>query len=139
MLTACRKRSACLRSFPRLPLFRTSGAAGTSVSLALVFFFCWLFWPAKGRCETESSGLIMPASPRQSSAVAQLTDSVGTEEANRVLSLRRAQAVKDYLVRQGVPANRLRADGLGESRPIDTNETDLGRMRNRRIEFVVVK
>jgi outer membrane protein OmpA-like peptidoglycan-associated protein len=67
------------------------------------------------------------------------TDNVGTDENNQVLSEKRAQAVKDYLVRKGVPADRLQTAGFGESRPIDTNDTDLGRARNRRIEFVVVK
>jgi outer membrane protein OmpA-like peptidoglycan-associated protein len=67
------------------------------------------------------------------------TDNVGTDESNQILSQKRAQAVKEYLVRKGVPAERLQTAGFGESRPIDTNDTDLGRARNRRIEFVVVK
>jgi outer membrane protein OmpA-like peptidoglycan-associated protein len=67
------------------------------------------------------------------------TDNIGTDESNQILSLKRAQAAKEYLMRQGVPAERMRPAGYGESRPIDTNDTDLGRSRNRRIEFVVFK
>jgi outer membrane protein OmpA-like peptidoglycan-associated protein len=67
------------------------------------------------------------------------TDSVGDDAYNTKLSGRRAQAIKDYLVRRGVDAGRLETRGFGESRPIDTNDTELGRARNRRVEFVVIK
>ena len=63
------------------------------------------------------------------------TDSVGTEQYNQGLSERRANAVRNYLVKQGVPASQLDAIGKGESDPIDTNETDEGRSRNRRVGF----
>lgn len=67
------------------------------------------------------------------------TDHIGGDEANMDLSMRRAEAVKDYLVQRGVTAERIITDGKGESEPIDTNDTDSGRARNRRIEFQVVK
>ena len=55
------------------------------------------------------------------------------------LSERRAVAVKKYLENRGIAAGRLDTRGFGESRPIDSNDTDLGRARNRRIEFVVIE
>lgn len=65
------------------------------------------------------------------------TDAIDTNEYNIPLSQRRAQAVKDYLVEQGADASRLKIKGMGESDPIATNETEQGRFRNRRIEYVV--
>lgn len=65
------------------------------------------------------------------------TDSEGTDERNQRLSDRRARAVADYLIRDGVPSQRLSTIGYGASRPIADNDTDEGRARNRRIEFGV--
>jgi outer membrane protein OmpA-like peptidoglycan-associated protein len=65
------------------------------------------------------------------------TDDIGTDEYNLTLSDRRAGAVRDYLVSQGVPAASLSAVGLGKSDPVASNETDAGRQQNRRVEMVV--
>lgn len=65
------------------------------------------------------------------------TDNVGDDASNQILSQNRAKAVYDYLIRQGIAAERLRFVGFGESKPIETNETVEGRARNRRTEFVV--
>jgi OOP family OmpA-OmpF porin len=61
------------------------------------------------------------------------TDSVGSEAYNRKLSERRARAVVDYLVAQGIPAGNLAAKGLGESQPVAANDTPAGREQNRRV------
>lgn len=66
------------------------------------------------------------------------TDSVGSEQYNLRLSERRAQAVVDYLVRQGIDLTRLNPIGMGESHPIASNETQGGRYENRRVEFEVI-
>ncbi|MCF8142751.1 MAG: OmpA family protein [Deltaproteobacteria bacterium] len=66
------------------------------------------------------------------------TDSIGTEAYNLKLSMRRANAVVDYLVRKGVGKNRLSAEGFGFSQPIATNETAEGRALNRRVQIVPV-
>jgi len=65
------------------------------------------------------------------------TDAQGSESMNQELSQRRAEAVREYLERRGVPAGRLRAVGKGESNPVATNETAEGRASNRRVEIVV--
>lgn len=67
------------------------------------------------------------------------TDGNGSDEYNMRLSMRRAEAVRDYLARKGVPAGQMMVDGKGESEPIASNDTDEGRSRNRRIEFKVMK
>jgi len=63
------------------------------------------------------------------------TDAQGAAQSNLGLSQRRAQAVVDYLLREGVAAGQLVARGYGESRPIAGNDSAAGRARNRRIEF----
>jgi outer membrane protein OmpA-like peptidoglycan-associated protein len=63
------------------------------------------------------------------------TDNVGNARANMILSMERAQSVKDYLVNRGVSPNRIKVKGLGESEPIASNRTARGRAKNRRIEF----
>lgn len=67
------------------------------------------------------------------------TDSKGADLYNQNLSQGRSQSVVDYLSSQGIDAGRLTAHGYGESKPIDTNETDDGRANNRRVEFTVLK
>ncbi len=65
------------------------------------------------------------------------TDNKGTPEYNQNLGLRRAQAVHDLLIKEGVPASRLGVESYGETRPIVSNDTEEGRARNRRVEFHV--
>jgi outer membrane protein OmpA-like peptidoglycan-associated protein len=67
------------------------------------------------------------------------TDSQGSAEFNKVLSQQRADAVKNYLVGQGVPTDIIKAEGKGESKSIATNDTPEGRAMNRRVEIVVLK
>jgi outer membrane protein OmpA-like peptidoglycan-associated protein len=69
--------------------------------------------------------------------IAGYTDNVGSRIANERLSLRRAEAVRSWLVAKGIGASRLSVRGYGLRNPIDTNLTPDGRARNRRIEFHV--
>lgn len=66
------------------------------------------------------------------------TDSTGSEQHNKALSVQRAQSVKDYLVSLGVAADKLRALGVGESNPIASNDTQEGRALNRRVDIIVI-
>ncbi len=65
------------------------------------------------------------------------TDSQGSESYNQGLSLRRAEAVRDYLVQRGYPADRIQAHGKGEGSPIADNASPEGRANNRRVEIVI--
>ena len=66
------------------------------------------------------------------------TDSIGTPEYNMKLSLKRAEAVRDYLVSLGADASKLEVSGEGETKPIADNKTAAGRAKNRRVEVEVV-
>ena len=67
------------------------------------------------------------------------TDSDGAEEMNQKLSASRADAVKAYLIENGISADRLSATGFGEKYPIDSNKTSKGKANNRRVEVKLVK
>ncbi|MCP4620463.1 MAG: OmpA family protein [Bradyrhizobium sp.] len=75
--------------------------------------------------------------PTANIEIAGHTDADGDANNNQLLSEKRAQAVADYLVRGGLPANRFTAVGYGSSQPIAGNDTDEGKAQNRRIDFVV--
>ncbi len=66
------------------------------------------------------------------------TDSIGTDAYNQKLSVRRANAVKNYLVSKGVAADRIYVEGKGEKQPVASNKTREGRAKNRRVEIEVV-
>jgi OOP family OmpA-OmpF porin len=66
------------------------------------------------------------------------TDSVGTDSYNQKLSVRRAEAVKAYLVSKGIEKNRVYTEGKGEKQPVADNKTAEGRAKNRRVEIEVV-
>jgi outer membrane protein OmpA-like peptidoglycan-associated protein len=67
------------------------------------------------------------------------TDATGDAAANKALSQQRAEAVKQILAAGGIAADRLKAEGYGQERPLAENTTETGRARNRRLELVVVR
>jgi outer membrane protein OmpA-like peptidoglycan-associated protein len=75
--------------------------------------------------------------PKRTAVIEGFTDSQGSDSANLELSQRRAVAVRDALVGQGVMADRLSTRGYGEAYPASTNETMAGRQMNRRVEIVL--
>lgn len=78
---------------------------------------------------------IMNDYPKANFRIEGHTDSVGTSQSNQLLSVRRANAVKDYLVTNGISAKRLSVIGYGENQPIESNSTSAGRAQNRRVEI----
>lgn len=70
--------------------------------------------------------------------VAGHTDSTGQAAYNQALSERRAAAVRNYLVSQGVSASRIQTVGYGMRQPVDTNATEAGRAQNRRVELTIL-
>jgi outer membrane protein OmpA-like peptidoglycan-associated protein len=82
------------------------------------------------------SGIVL-AYPTLLLAVEGNTDSVGTEEFNQTLSEKRAESVRSYLTKEGVPEASTTAAGFGKTRPIASNDTADGRQQNRRVELIV--
>ena len=87
--------------------------------------------------ELDRAVHLMKAVPAMQVEIAGYTDSVGTREYNKELSERRANAVRDYLIANGVANDRVVARGYGSDSPIAPNATDEGRGENRRVEFIV--
>jgi len=67
------------------------------------------------------------------------TDNTGTSEYNQTLSEARANSVKNYLLKKNVPESSVIVTGYGEDKPVATNDTELGRQKNRRVEFQITK
>lgn len=66
------------------------------------------------------------------------TDNIGSPVYNRVLSQQRADAVREYLIAKGVGESRLTSAGYGDTQPVGSNDSDIGRAQNRRVEFRIV-
>jgi outer membrane protein OmpA-like peptidoglycan-associated protein len=82
------------------------------------------------------SGIVL-AYPDLKLQVVGYTDSVGSDEYNQTLSDKRAEAVRDFLVGNGVSMNNVTAQGMGKADPVADNSTAQGRQLNRRVEMVV--
>lgn len=67
------------------------------------------------------------------------TDNTGSNEINAKLSQDRADSVREYFISKGIEPDRVASKGFGESKPVATNDTDEGRQKNRRVEFVIVR
>jgi len=100
---------------------------------------------ATGKAELKSGATVnldrittfMNEYPNRTAAIEGFTDNTGSEEMNQSLSERRADAVKRYLVGQGVSSARLTSSGRGENAPVADNESAAGRQQNRRVEVVI--
>ena len=80
---------------------------------------------------------VLRNTPKAQVLVAGYTDSTGDASYNRELSRKRAEAVRTYLVRQGVGSQRIELAGYGDASPVASNDTRVGRMSNRRVEIEV--
>ena len=92
--------------------------------------------PAARERLAKVSGIVL-AYPSLHVSIEGHTDSVGSDEYNQDLSERRAQSVRDYFVRGGIPAGTVDARGFGKAEPVASNETPEGRQQNRRVELVL--
>ena len=101
------------------------------------------FLTGRATLDSDSTGLLdhlvetALRCPTATIEIAGHTDSDGEDAANQALSERRAQAVLDYFVKAGLPADRFTAIGYGSTKPVASNDTDDGKAQNRRIEFLV--
>ncbi|MGE3561115.1 MAG: OmpA family protein [Nitrospira sp.] len=88
-----------------------------------------------GKAILNSVAVILQENPTVAFEVGGHTDNVGLEQANEVLSEQRATTVVEYLISQGIAAERLTPKGYGASRPIVESVANEGHWQNRRIEF----
>lgn len=104
-----------------------------------------LFDTGKSTLKTETVSVfvdiikILNEYPNAKFTVEGHTDSVGSAKLNQSLSEKRANSVRDFLIKEGIAADRLTAIGYGEDKPIATNNTRAGRAQNRRTEINLVK
>lgn len=92
---------------------------------------------AGGKAELDTLAARLRGANLEGIAVTGHTDNTGAAASNQVLSERRAQAVKDYLVSQGVDGGKIGVSGKGASSPVADNRTAAGRAQNRRVEIEV--
>ena len=88
--------------------------------------------------ELNKIAKFMQENPEISITINGHTDSQGSEAHNKELSTKRAKAVYEYLIKTGINQNRLNYQGLGQSEPIASNDTEAGRQENRRIAFEIL-
>ena len=121
------------------------GATITRVGegIAVTFASGLLFDTGSDRLRAEAEGNLRSLAsslgkfPNTDLLIVGHTDATGGMQMNQGLSERRAMAASDYLVAQSVSASRLRSSGRGEMEPIATNDTDVGRQANRRVEIAI--
>jgi outer membrane protein OmpA-like peptidoglycan-associated protein len=130
-------RARLLQQFNAILVTRDT-ARGLVVNMSDVLFDSGKFTlrPLAREKLAKISGIVL-AYPSLKLAIEGNTDSVGSEQFNQVLSEQRAQGVRSYLTRQGVPEGSTSAAGFGKSQPIASNDTSEGRQQNRRVELVV--
>jgi outer membrane protein OmpA-like peptidoglycan-associated protein len=113
---------------------------GTVITLSGSVLFAsnkYMLLPAARERLNQVAQALLSGDPKTQFVVEGHTDSRGKAEVNQVLSQNRADAVRDYLIERGVPAERITAEGHGADNPVADNKTADGRANNRRVEIVV--
>jgi outer membrane protein OmpA-like peptidoglycan-associated protein len=130
-------RAQLLEQFNRIMETRDS-VRGLVVTMADVLFDTGKYdlRPPTREALARLSGIAL-AHPGLRFEVEGHTDSTGSDELNQVLSQQRADAVRDYLIQQGLPAQGIAARGFGKTVPVADNGTAEGRQKNRRVELIV--
>lgn len=91
----------------------------------------------RAKLDDVAAKLKQPGVQIDSMTITGHTDSVGNPKSNQTLSERRAEAVKTYLVSQGVDGSKIKTVGRGQTQPVSDNKTTQGRAKNRRVELEV--
>lgn len=139
-LQALEREKAMFTAASSIPNAMAKGGDGKVVITVLVqslFSPASELVPASRDC-LDGLGRFLKAYPDGKVQVRSFTDDRGTAAANKTVSEKRAQKVRDYLVgSQAIPADRVTAEGMGPADPVATNATDAGRALNRRIEVSI--
>ena len=123
----------------RIDIYLDPIRAGVTTTLNNIFFNTDQH-QIQPKSETELKRVIqfMKENPEVKIEIAGHTDDIGNAAYNEQLSERRARAVYEYLVKEGVAPERLKAKGYGQVQPVVPNDSDENRQRNRRIEFRIL-
>ncbi|HEX6224547.1 MAG TPA: OmpA family protein [Chryseolinea sp.] len=128
------------RDFNLQPIEVTSLAPNVTIVLNNIFFdFDKSILKAESGPELDRLIAMLKEKPTMQIEVSGHTDNSGPDAYNMSLSERRAKTVVAYLVRGGIAKDRLSVQFFGETKPTDTNETEEGRTKNRRVEFLIRK
>ena len=90
----------------------------------------------EGEAKVDHAVRLMQENPSMRVVVEGHTDSVGSDEYNQKLSEKRAEAVRDRMVQQGISASRITTRGMGKAAPVASNKSAAGRAENRRVEII---
>jgi len=83
--------------------------------------------------------LIMERKPDLEIEIIGHTDNVGSDDTNQILSEKRAASVRNYLIKKGISAERIKSSGKGPSEPVADNDSEAERKKNRRTEIRITK
>jgi len=89
--------------------------------------------------EVQNLAAVLSAYPNVKVKIIGHTDNTGNADANLALSAKRAEMVMSKLTNLGIDASRMTAEGVGQTMPVASNDTEEGRLQNRRIEVVIVE
>ena len=92
----------------------------------------------ESRVELNKLRLLLTENPNMKIEISGHTDNVGSDTENLSLSEKRAKAVRDFLIQNGIATERLTYKGYGKTQPVDSNETETGRAANRRTAFLIL-
>jgi outer membrane protein OmpA-like peptidoglycan-associated protein len=130
-------RAALLAQFNRvLPTTDTPRGLKANLADVLFAFGKYELQPPAREALAKFSGIVI-AHPGLHLSVEGYTDSVGTDAFNQTLSEQRANAVRDYLIQQGIDPTSITAAGFGKANPVAGNDTAAGRQQNRRVEIII--
>jgi OOP family OmpA-OmpF porin len=125
---------------PAAPAAPAAGAAATKVTYAADAFFAANATVLKAAGKAKLDDLVGKVKAINLEVIVAVghTDSKGNDASNQKLSVRRAEAVKAYLVSKGIEKNRVYTEGKGSKQPVADNKTVEGRAKNNRVEIEVV-
>jgi outer membrane protein OmpA-like peptidoglycan-associated protein len=119
-------------------IYLTEIKSGAIIRMNCIFFdFAKWNLLESSKTELNRLGDILNRNPKIAIEIHGHTDSIGNAQSNIVLSKNRANAVREYLLKRGISSGRLTILYFGESLPVATNSTDIGRAQNRRVEVKI--
>lgn len=133
-----KQAKAIKRQIPEAEVERVGEGILVTFDSGLMFNFDSYALSAATRENLQEMAGIMQEYEKTDIVIEGHTDNVGSEAYNLQLSKKRAKAVADYLGQKGVSSIRVKTEGYGEGQPVESNDTDANRQKNRRVEVVII-